>query len=141
MDDHELEKKLSIIFALEANTRINAVATGLINLQGKLDNSSRQVIIETAFRDIHSLKGAAQVVKRKDVIALTQPLEGLLDLLRSKRLMLTGDILDLLCKAVHGLEQLLSVDTQLPSSDQEVSVEQVIHMLHDVLKVRPDGNS
>ena len=60
--DKELLKRLLATFKVEAEEHVSAISSGLIELE-KASSPEKQVeIIESVFREAHSLKGAARAV-------------------------------------------------------------------------------
>ncbi len=76
MNDMELIKQLKTIFIQEAKERLNNISTSLIEIeQLENDDEKASTIIETVFRDIHSLKGAARSVSLNHFESVFQILE------------------------------------------------------------------
>jgi len=65
--DNEFLKRIQATFRIEAEEHLNAFSAGLIDLEKTQTEERLAEIIETMFREIHSLKGAARSVDQKDV--------------------------------------------------------------------------
>ncbi|MFA6108989.1 MAG: response regulator [Candidatus Latescibacterota bacterium] len=104
----EFLKRLLATFKVEAEEHLQAISSGLFELEKAPDAARQAQIIETVFREAHSLKGAARSVDLAEVEAICQALESVLA--ASKRLDLAWSpaLSELLHQAVKGLEGLLS---------------------------------
>jgi two-component system chemotaxis sensor kinase CheA len=131
--DEEFEDRLSKTFALEANDHIRTFSRGLSDLGNDSDARTRQGILETIFRAIHTLKGAAYVVKRKDIIGICQPLEGVLHELKSEKILLTDDLLNLLHDTALYLEHLLA-NKEISSVDNPPELAGILNALCNEVK-------
>ena len=76
MTDEEFLRKLREAFLIEADEHLQAITTGLLELEQAPPGPRRREIIETIFRDAHSLKGAARAVSRGDIESVCQALES-----------------------------------------------------------------
>ena len=77
MTDEDFQKKLNEAFAIEAAEHLQAITTGLIEIEKEPLPPRRQEVIETTFREAHSLKGAARAVNRTDIESVCQSMESL----------------------------------------------------------------
>ena len=101
-------KRLLATFKVEAAEHISAISSGLIELE-KSPSAERQAeIIETVFRESHSMKGAARAVNLSAIESACQSFESVLSALKRKEIVPTKEILDLLHRSVNMLEALLS---------------------------------
>ena len=74
--DSEFLKRLEATFRVEADEHLRAIDAGLIELELGPAPERTAAIIETVFREAHSLKGAARSVSRKDIESVCQPMES-----------------------------------------------------------------
>ncbi len=74
--DEEFLKRINETFRIEAEEHLNAFSSGLVDLEKKQSQERYAEIIETMFREIHSLKGAARSIDQKDIESICQPLES-----------------------------------------------------------------
>lgn len=101
-------KELLADFRIEAAEHHQSVIDGLIALeQNPADDRKRQVI-ETVFREIHSLKGAARAVNLLDIERLCQSTESLFHLLKDEKLNLSPELFDVLYNVCDTLKVMLS---------------------------------
>ena len=77
MTDEDFQKKLHEAFTIEAAEHLQAMAAGLLELEKAPPPPRRKEVIETIFREAHSLKGAARAVNRTDIEAVCQAMESL----------------------------------------------------------------
>jgi two-component system chemotaxis sensor kinase CheA len=76
VEDAEFLQQLREAFAIEAEEHLQAMTTGFIELEKTTDSAQQKKIVETIFRQAHSLKGAARAVNRTDIEAICQALES-----------------------------------------------------------------
>ena len=108
MDKKEQEflKRLRETFRVEADEHLRALSSGLIELEKMPGPAERVQIIETVYREAHSLKGAARSVNLKEIESLCQPLESSLGALKRNEISLSVPLFDLFHQAVDSLMQL-----------------------------------
>jgi two-component system chemotaxis sensor kinase CheA len=75
--DEEFLRQLRATFKVEAAEHLQAIATGLMNLEKTQDAALQKTLIETVFRAAHSLKGAARAVDFNEIESVCQSLETL----------------------------------------------------------------
>jgi two-component system, chemotaxis family, sensor kinase CheA len=74
--EHELLQKLLSTFRVEAKEHISAISSGLAGLEQASPPQNQSELIESIFREAHSLKGAARAVNLLEVESLCQSLES-----------------------------------------------------------------
>ncbi len=107
--DDEFFRKLREAFAIEAKEHLQAITAGILELEKCPPEERRPEIIETVFREAHSLKGAARAVNRADVESLCQALETVFAACKRRELNLAADSFDTLNKAADFLLELLAL--------------------------------
>jgi two-component system chemotaxis sensor kinase CheA len=100
-------RELRATFAMEAQEHLQTLATGLVELETEPGPARQQALIETVFRGVHSLKGAARAVEDRAVEALCQSMESVLSALKHQRLEFQRALADLLHDALDALAELL----------------------------------
>lgn len=99
--------KLVDVFRLEAEEHIQELSKGILKLESA-DASERPSIVETIFREAHSLKGAARSVNQQSIQTICQTLENVLAAAREGKITtyspsffdVLHETLDLIQKAV-----------------------------------------
>jgi len=97
-------------FIEEAEDLIQDLEKTSLELSSDPGNAS---YIETIFRAMHSLKGGSSMFGFVMIDAFTHQLETAYDLVRSGKLMVTGQLLDLTFKAIDHIKVLLANDDNL----------------------------
>lgn len=121
-DEVEFLKRLNATFRIEAEEHLRAISSGLIELEKETDKERKARRIEDAFREAHSLKGAARSVDQKDIELVCQPLEGVFSALKTGRIVLSPTLFDLLHTAVDAIERFVPVsDAGLSAPDRELA--------------------
>jgi two-component system, chemotaxis family, sensor kinase CheA len=70
-------QRLLATFKVEANEHLRALSAGLLELEKAAPGATQMELIETLFREVHSLKGAARAVNLTEIEAVCQALENL----------------------------------------------------------------
>jgi two-component system chemotaxis sensor kinase CheA len=75
--EDEFLNELRAIFKVEAAEHLQAIATGLLELEKMPAPDAQRSLVETVFRAAHSLKGAARAVNFTEVESICQSLEDM----------------------------------------------------------------
>ena len=118
--DEEFLRSLRATFKVEAAEHLQALGTGLLELEKASDPAPQLVIIETVFRAAHSLKGAARAINFTDIEALCQSLEELFAAWKRRDSVPTPATLD-------SAHRLLDAMTQALAVTATVSVDRAAH--------------
>lgn len=102
----ELAKRLLSTFKVEAEEHLKNITSGLIELEKDLDPQVKAGIIETVFREAHSLKGAARAVNQTDIETICQSLESVFSVMKRGEIHLAPFVFDTLHQAVDILNEL-----------------------------------
>ncbi|HUX25061.1 MAG TPA: hybrid sensor histidine kinase/response regulator [Burkholderiales bacterium] len=132
----ELLKKLLVTFRVEADEHLKAMSAGLLVLEKTPPGEQQAEIVETIFRDAHSLKGAARAVNLASIESVCQSLESVFAALKDRRLDVSPPLCDLLHQTVDALGGLLSADTEA-SGARQPPMAALIRRLDDALKGTP----
>jgi two-component system chemotaxis sensor kinase CheA len=109
--DARLLQRLLVTFKLEARERITALSSGLAAFD-KTSGDARSTLIESIFREAHSLKAAAQSVGQKEISALCQSLEGVFSAVKRGELEAPAALFADMQAAADIMDDLLaSIDT------------------------------
>ncbi|MHB9072281.1 MAG: hybrid sensor histidine kinase/response regulator [Desulfobaccales bacterium] len=74
--DEAFLKRLLATFRVEANEHLQAITAGLLQLEKEPSPERQADIIQSVFREAHSLKGAARAVNLAEIEAVCQALES-----------------------------------------------------------------
>jgi two-component system chemotaxis sensor kinase CheA len=110
----ELLKRLLATFRIEADEHLRTMSSGLLALEKTPAGTEAMGLIETIFREAHSLKGAARAVNLASIESLCQSLESVFAALKSGRLAVSLPLLNLLHQANDALGGLLVADPDSP---------------------------
>lgn len=88
--------KLLATFKLEADDHLNNLSNGLVALESNPSEEAKKELLETVFREAHSLKGASRAVNLISIEKLCQALENVLSASKKGRLVLSRSAFDLL---------------------------------------------
>src|SRR5271155_3600098 len=103
--DKELLKRLLATFRVEAEEHVAAISSGLVELERASSPERQMEMVETVFREAHSLKGAARAVNLVKIEGACQSLEALFAQLKAQKTALCPELFDQL----HGMVDTLSV--------------------------------
>lgn len=136
----EFMKHLLATFKIEAEEHLQKISAGLIELE-KAETPDRQAgIVETIFREAHSLKGAARSVNLTDLEALCQTMEGVFAAMKRQALKGSPELFDLLQQAVDHLGRLLPVAEGKRSAKEKALHRELIGRLEEAAKGEETGN-
>ncbi|HEY3823442.1 MAG TPA: response regulator [Bryobacteraceae bacterium] len=76
IQEDEFIRSLRATFRIEAGEHLQAIATGLIELEKARAEEEKRGVIETVFRAAHSLKGAARAVNIVEIETVCESLEN-----------------------------------------------------------------
>src|SRR6266540_481068 len=101
-------KKLLTTFRVEADEHIEAMSSGLLDLEKTPPGEQQAEIVEKVFREAHSLKGAARAVNLVEIESVCQSLESVFAALKSNRVSVSPPLFDLLHHVTDTLKTILS---------------------------------
>ena len=129
-------KRLLATFRSEADERLKAMTSLLLDLERSSDTNVSQDLVETLFREAHSLKGAARAVNLSPVESVCQSLESALSELKNGRLSVSAELWDIWHRVLDGLRNMLvDAGTGEGLDDDRRAAE-----LKALLARAPDGN-
>ncbi|MCX6279478.1 MAG: response regulator [Bacteroidetes bacterium] len=105
-------------FKVEASEHHQSIINGLLELEKVPPTPVSQQLIETTFREIHSLKGAARAVNLIEIERLCQSMENVFHAVKQGSLELAPLVFDAIYKAVDTLNVLL---TEIDKPEKSVS--------------------
>ncbi|PKP34164.1 MAG: hybrid sensor histidine kinase/response regulator [Bacteroidetes bacterium HGW-Bacteroidetes-17] len=110
MDTREAEflKRLEAVFKIEAEEHIQTLSSFLIELEKKPDPQKLAELIETIFREAHSLKGAARSVNRSDIESICRVMENVFSKVKNNQFVLFPEHFDILHSSIEYISKLMS---------------------------------
>jgi len=106
-DNSEFAQKLLLTFRIESEGHLNAIAAGLIELEKPISPERRAAVVESVFRETHTLKGAARSVNLVDIEKTCQVLESVFSAAKRGEITLPRETFDFLHQSVSILETFL----------------------------------
>ncbi len=134
MDRHEEEflAQLRATFRIEAEEQVHLIAVHLADLERQTSVEEAAPLIESIFRDVHSLKGAARSVDVTIVETLCQGMEGVFALLKRRELELSPSLHELFRTASDLAAQLVAGLEGRPSMAQKQQVRKLVAELRGI---------
>jgi two-component system chemotaxis sensor kinase CheA len=105
MDEQELLKRLQVAFREEAGERLLSIENQLIVLEKETSEAEFDYAIETVFRDVHSLKGAARAVGMQPLELFFQSAETVFSALKKGTLKYNSNMAILLQRSIGAVER------------------------------------
>jgi len=135
--EEEFLKRLQAIFRVEAEEHIRGLTSGLIELEKTPKTKKTSELIETIFREAHSLKGAARSVNMKDVESICHILETIFGKLKNEQISFTAAQYDFIHKAIDNISKMVSsTGTKTPDDYKEFIIQ-----LQSISEEAQDGKS
>jgi two-component system chemotaxis sensor kinase CheA len=103
-----MRSRLMVTFKEEAADHLQTISGHLLALDRGLPPGEIPEVVESVFRALHTLKGAARAVGLRDVEALCQGLESVLSQIKSGQESLTADVLGRVQEAMDDVARLLA---------------------------------
>jgi len=124
----DFTERLLSTFRVEADEHIRNITVGLIELEKGLESQVKAGIIETVFREAHSLKGAARAVSLGDIEVICQHLESVFSGLKRGEIVLDPPLFDILHRAVDVLTELMR-SPKLGTASDPHSIQEIANEL------------
>lgn len=128
--EEEFEEILNI-FREESEEHIQKLNQSLLRLEV---NPKDNATISELFREAHSLKGAARMINMNDIQLVAHKIEDIFGLARDHALIITSEIVDVLCKAVDCISSIVDESIRTKGACHFVNVENIIKELEDIKK-------
>ena len=125
MNDEDFLKKLREAFAIEAEEHLQAITTGLLEIEKKPAAQRQKELVEVVFREAHSLKGAARAVNRTDIEGVCQALEGEFSGWKSKGVRAGPEVFDTLNAALDFVAKLRTQSDIAPAAPIREMVQRI----------------
>lgn len=135
--DDDFLKKLLATFKVEAQEHLQAISSGLLALEKTPAATAQRELVETVFREAHSLKGAARAVNMTEIETICQSLESLCAAWRRQELSPSPALFDVLRKVVDGIETLLVLAGREQPPAEKSWVRTLLDRVESVLQGEP----
>ncbi|MBI5249380.1 MAG: Hpt domain-containing protein, partial [Desulfomonile tiedjei] len=116
-------KKLLAAFRIEAEEHLRAISNGLLELEKAPTGSEK--VVESMYREAHSLKGAARSVNMTRIESVCQVVESVFAALKAGRLTASTDLFDTLHRAADTMAELLD-------EPEGVAIQGIVDQLADL---------
>ena len=116
----EFFEKLMGIFREEADEHLKALSDGLLELEQHLPIDRQQKVLETIFREAHSLKGAARSVQQQSILEICQSLETVLSLWKEDKIEISAHSFDSLHATINTITTALTTPLDLNVVDKTI---------------------
>lgn len=134
-DRDEFLTRLLATFGAEASEHVEAISSALVSLQ-HATSAEQSELLERAFREAHSLKGAARAVSFTGIESVCHSLEAVFAAWKSGRITPDQTLFELLHEAVDRIPSMLATDT--PQSTSNASIEALLRRLDAAARARAD---
>ena len=112
----DIRSRLMATFRVEAAEHLQAIFGQLAGLGTESAAVGSEQTVETLFRSVHTLKGAARSVGFSSVERLCQDLESVLSRLKRAEIAMSGDLLGRIREAAADLSRLLTEDAAVKTA-------------------------
>ncbi|MDM8548658.1 response regulator [Desulfobacterales bacterium HSG2] len=127
MNEEELLKRLREAFNQEAEERLASLSASLLEFE-ESSAGDKHAALETAFREAHSLKGAARAVNLTEIETLCQSIESVFAELKQDAVPLSPGLFDILHSSVRSIENFLAEE----SVHNKEEIESLVCRLEDL---------
>jgi two-component system, chemotaxis family, sensor kinase CheA len=112
-------------FFMECDELLEVLASGLRDMDADRDEIET---VHSIFRAVHSIKGAGAAFGLKDLVRFTHCFETALDLLRTRKLEATNDVMSILHRSSDFLADLVVAAREKSEPDQEKMNTLITHL-------------
>lgn len=120
--------KLLAAFRLEADEHLKTMTIGLLALEKATTPEERQPLLESVFREAHSLKGAARAVDLTEVEMLCQSVEGIFAQLKRGACHLSAAGFDAVHYALDTVDAVLSAPQEVYATQVSDAVQRLTQL-------------
>lgn len=99
-----MANELLDIFLEEAQEHLQALNENVLSLES---NPEDLTVVSEIFRSAHTFKGMSATMGFTDIANLTHKMENVLDGIRNEKLMVTGDVIDVVFECIDNLEKMV----------------------------------
>ena len=135
--DEEFLKRLLATFKVEAEEHLQAITAGLLQLEKEPSPEKQADLIQTVFREAHSLKGAARAVNLAEIEAVCQALESVFARWKRQAAAPSPEEFDLLHQAVDQVARLVAAGAAAGESAEKSRIKALIQGLNHAAQGLP----
>ncbi len=110
-------KELLSMFKIEAEEHLKSISSGLLQLEKSRKAEEQTQIVETIYREAHSLKGAARAVNLMDVETICQTVETIFSALKHQKMNLVPELFDVLHQSVDTIGEVIDASKKIDISE------------------------
>ena len=122
------------IFKVEAQEHISSMSNGIVELEKAATPEQQAALIESIYREAHSLKGAARAVNKDEIEGLCQKLESVFAEMKKGHLKGTLALFDILHRAASDLETVIQAQHGPRSVAEAARTQQICQDLEAVIQ-------
>ena len=134
-DDSEFLQRLLETFRIEAEEHFDVLSNGLLEIERDPDGGGQAELVETLFREAHSLKGAARAVELTDIESVCQAMEGVFAAWKRGETGPSTTLFDTMNEAIDALRE--STEHGRDSASATAAMAELIQRLHRLVEARP----
>lgn len=134
INQDDLLKELLEDFRIEAEEHLVSISEGLLKLENSLDSPDISVL-ESVYRETHSLKGAARAVNLTDTEKLCMVMENIMSSIKNGEAVIFESLFDIMYKSVDSLRLMLSSLKETGKEKRIPNFQQLIKNLEYIHKV------
>ncbi len=134
--DEEFLAQLLEAFRIEAGEHLQAMSSGLLELEKMPQGAAQTPLIEAIYREAHSLKGAARAVNVTAVETVCQALESVFSGWKRQEIQPSSAQFDVLYQALDVVGKLLAA----PQGVAGAQLSQLVQRIADIKEKAPGGD-
>jgi two-component system, chemotaxis family, sensor kinase CheA len=119
MQDDEFIKALRATFNVEADEHLQTISSSLLELEKSPTPVPPLPVIETIYREVHTLKGAARAVDLNDVESICQALEGIFAGWKRESTIVAAKAFDTIHLALDSIRTLIDSQEAQPGAQRD----------------------
>lgn len=132
------DPKLLSIFYQEANEHIEQAQSILVELEY---DSSNPELINTIFRNFHSIKGSAAFLGLKNLENISHKMEDLFDLVRKEKILISKDLINIIFEGINLIKAILDAISlnnfskeEIKKSFESINIIDYVELMDKILK-------
>jgi len=127
--EEELLALLRAEFSVEAVERLHAITSGILELEKDLSIEKQNEVVETIYRQAHSLKGEARAVNYEVIETICQAMESVFSFWKKRKPKSDPGTYDVLHVALDSIQKMLQQECPISQSQCDEIVSKLVHPL------------